>query len=336
MTGVSVIIPTYNRAGLVNQTVQNVLSQSLPPSEVIVVDDGSTDNTVDSLNSEFGTHIHVVQQQNQGPGAARNAGLRLATGDFIWLMDSDDLASLNQLETQVDSLKRHSADVVYSPWARVWFKGNRLELDGPVLQQRAIPDDRDCLEWFSTGWSLVFQHCLFRKSLIDRVGFYRTDLWTCDDSEYFWRVLYESPKIIFDDRSIMLYRLDDYGKVTASGFGAKRRIIDWAQCLISVHSILAERRPDITREPDYIFRLYSALRSLCQFCPEETQLISQLRTLIEPRFFLLSKLDAGYRRMSNGIRRRIVGHSWSRAYQAEAVTPAQEVLIRQMGFHLEP
>ena len=138
MTGVSVIIPTYNRAGLVNQTVQNVLSQSLPPSEVIVVDDGSTDNTVDSLNREFGTQIHVVQQQNQGPGAARNAGLRLATGDFIWLMDSDDLASLNQLETQVDSLKRHSADVVYSPWARVWFKGNRLELDGPVLQQKEL------------------------------------------------------------------------------------------------------------------------------------------------------------------------------------------------------
>jgi len=336
MSGVSVIIPTYNRVGLVNQTVRNVLSQTLLPSEVIVVDDGSTDGSSESLTQEFGSRIVVVRQQNQGPGAARNAGLTMASGEFIWLMDSDDLASLNQLETQVDSLQRHSADLVYSPWVRGWFEGNQLELDGPVLQQRAIPDDRDYLKWFSTGWSLVFQHCLFRKSLIDRVGLYRTDLWTCDDSEYFWRVLFENPKIVFDNRSVMLYRLDDHGKVTASGFASKRRITDWAQCLKSVHPILAERRPDIICDPDYQFRLYSALQSLRQACPEETVLISQLNKLIEPRFFLLSGWDAGCRRLSRAIRRRIFGHSWSRAYQAESVTAAQQVLIRQMGFHLEP
>ena len=226
MENVSVIIPNYNRCGLVNETVRNVLGQTLPPYEVIVVDDGSTDNSVASLAEEFGDRIQLITQKNQGPGAARNVGLDRATGDFIWLMDSDDIASLNKLEVQVRALQEHSADVVYSPWARVFFRDSTVRLECPVLQQSAVPASRDVLTWFMTDWSLVFQHCLFRTSIIRKAGLYRTDMWTCDDSEYFVRILQAGARTIFEDRSLTLYRCDDHGKVTGSGFRSTRRMVD--------------------------------------------------------------------------------------------------------------
>src|SRR5579864_366780 len=94
---VSVIVPNYNRETLIGETISNLLAQTLPPSEIIVVDDGSTDKSVDVIRS-FGDKIKLIQQSNQGPGAARNAGLRIATGDFIQFQDSDDLFSLNKIE----------------------------------------------------------------------------------------------------------------------------------------------------------------------------------------------------------------------------------------------
>ena len=166
MNTVSVIIPNYNRTGLINETVRNVLAQSLCPYEVIVVDDGSTDDSVISLQAEFGDQIQIITQANQGPGAARNAGLNIATGEFVWLMDSDDLASLNKLETQVDALTRREADIVYSPWGRFFIDEASVKLSGPVLQQRCVPSRRSELDWFLTDWSLVFQHCLFRSSIL--------------------------------------------------------------------------------------------------------------------------------------------------------------------------
>src|SRR5205809_4977851 len=96
---ISVVIPNFNREMLVGETIANVLAQSLPPYEVIVVDDGSTDKSVEVIRS-FGTKVKLVQQPNQGTGTARNAGLKIATGEFVQFQDSDDLYSHNKLEAQ--------------------------------------------------------------------------------------------------------------------------------------------------------------------------------------------------------------------------------------------
>ena len=86
---ISVIIPNFNREALIGETVSNLLDQTLPPSEIIVVDDGSTDKSVDVIHA-FGDKVELIRQANQGPGAARNAGLKIATGEFIQFQDSDD------------------------------------------------------------------------------------------------------------------------------------------------------------------------------------------------------------------------------------------------------
>ena len=87
---ISVIIPTYNRAHCVSEAIDSVLAQDPPADEVIVIDDGSTDSTPEVL-AGYGDRITVVQQPNAGAGAARTAGLRHASGDWITFLDSDDL-----------------------------------------------------------------------------------------------------------------------------------------------------------------------------------------------------------------------------------------------------
>ena len=96
---VSVVIPTYNRAGVICRTIDNVLAQTYRNTEIIVVDDGSTDDTQAKLRS-YGGRIRVIAQSNAGPAAARNRGIEAATGDLIAFQDSDDLWLPNKLERQ--------------------------------------------------------------------------------------------------------------------------------------------------------------------------------------------------------------------------------------------
>jgi len=85
----SIVIPVYNREHLIQETLESVLNQRFDDYEVIVVDDGSTDGTVSTLRS-YEDQIHLIQQENQGPGAARNRGIETASGEYVAFLDSDD------------------------------------------------------------------------------------------------------------------------------------------------------------------------------------------------------------------------------------------------------
>ncbi len=101
---VSAIIPTYNRARTIERAVNSVLGQSWQPMEVIVVDDGSTDQTTDIL-ARYGDRIRLIRQKNQGPSAARNAGIMAARGEIISFLDSDDSWLPDKVERQVKLLQ---------------------------------------------------------------------------------------------------------------------------------------------------------------------------------------------------------------------------------------
>lgn len=326
---VSVIIPNYNRSGLVNETVRNVIEQSLPPHEVIVIDDGSTDDSVASLQAEFGNHIQLIQQSNQGPGAARNAGLDIATGEFVWLMDSDDVASLNKLETQVDALVKKEADVVYSPWARVFLEGSTLTLDGPVLQQRAVPSTRSELEWFLTDWSLVLQQCLFRREKLNQAGRYLLDLRNGEDGEYFVRVLLSDSKIVFDDRSLTIYRCDDHGKLTGGGCNPSVRVRDWAKCLLEMHKQTVKFNKHIVGHPEFQQRIWASIQELRARCPDESALIAELTSRVQGNGLAFRALRT---RVRKAIRTRVRKTHWSSAFQTGSLTAKQKQLVEQLGY----
>ncbi|MEM6256035.1 MAG: glycosyltransferase [Cyanobacteria bacterium P01_D01_bin.156] len=107
MTHVSVIVPLYNKAKFVRRTVDSILAQTMADFEVIVVDDGSTDDGRTIVSGIDDSRIRLVHQANQGPGAARNRGLALANGNYIAFLDADDEWLPNFLETTLNHLKQH-------------------------------------------------------------------------------------------------------------------------------------------------------------------------------------------------------------------------------------
>jgi glycosyltransferase involved in cell wall biosynthesis len=132
---ISVIIPAYNRANLIGETLRSLLNQTLQAKEIIVVDDGSTDGTAQKAEDEFSVFrqqfsgnskfkiptLKILCQENAGPGAARNRGLAESTGEFIHFFDSDDIAAPNKHEVQLKALLETGADIAYGAWVKGRF-----------------------------------------------------------------------------------------------------------------------------------------------------------------------------------------------------------------------
>ncbi len=111
---VSVVIPTYNRSDYIVETIESVLSQEYSSLEIIVIDDGSTDGTREIVKNRFGSDVQYIWQENSERGASRNHGLRLARGELISFLDSDDLWTRDKVSCDVEILSASDAGVVYS------------------------------------------------------------------------------------------------------------------------------------------------------------------------------------------------------------------------------
>ena len=118
---VSVIIPTYNRSNILNRTVDSVLNQNYSDFEVIVVNDGSDDNTSEIINSYDDPRITLYEQENKGLSAARNKGINMSEGEYISFIDDDDEYFTNFLQKAVEELENESSScgAVFSPFVEV-------------------------------------------------------------------------------------------------------------------------------------------------------------------------------------------------------------------------
>jgi len=107
---------TYNRAHYIQQALNSLLSQTRIPDEIIVVDDGSTDNTFEIISTYYKDHVKYVYKENGGRSTALNVGIRLATSSHIWIFDDDDIALPNSLQVHTDYLNKNcNVDYTYSP-----------------------------------------------------------------------------------------------------------------------------------------------------------------------------------------------------------------------------
>lgn len=179
---VSVILPTYQRAAFLRQSLDSVLGQSHRPAQVIVVDDGSTDATPEVLAAYAG-RVTVLRQANAGKPAAINAGLAVATGDYLWIFDDDDVAC-------PDALARHLAVLERRPDVGFTCSGSFRCHDGPdgrllvdsAHPLRPFPDDEYYLELLLSGYT-AGPAVVVRTSVQRAAGPYRTDLLRSEDFE---------------------------------------------------------------------------------------------------------------------------------------------------------
>lgn len=185
---ISVVIPTYNRARIVGEAVESALAQTYPPAEVIVVDDGSSDDTAAALEA-FGGRIQYVRQENAGPAAARNTGIRHASGCFMAFLDSDDLWEPEKLSLQVHAFSGDPSLAVVSCLSRyVSFEGKTLADTGPA--QDTLPaGSRASIRRLLLGNTVSGgSSAVVRRECLDDVGLFDEGLFGVEDWDLWLRV----------------------------------------------------------------------------------------------------------------------------------------------------
>ncbi len=178
---ISILIPCHNAESTVARAVESALAQSHADKEVIVVDDGSTDDSVRVL-SAFGDRIRLERQENAGGGATRNRLLALSGGTWLQYLDSDDYLLPDKLSAQVADLEGHSPiDVLYGPIVLETTAGEREVLE--------IPKPRDPWVLLARWWLPQTGATLWRKAALESVGGWKTDQPVCQEHELYLRLL---------------------------------------------------------------------------------------------------------------------------------------------------
>jgi glycosyltransferase involved in cell wall biosynthesis len=184
---VSVIIPTYNRAGMLTAAIDSVLAQDFTDFELIVVDDGSTDDTLEILTA-YGSRIQVIRQRNQGVSAARNRGIAAASGRFITFLDSDDLWLPGKLTIQIDFLQ-NTPDALICQTEEIWVRnGVRVNPKERHRKYSGMIFER------SLALCLVSPSAVMaRPSLFAKFGLFDESLPACEDYDMWLRVSCRCP-----------------------------------------------------------------------------------------------------------------------------------------------
>ena len=185
---ISAVIPTYNYGRFVADAVESVLAQTYRRLEVIVVDDGSKDDTRERL-APYLDRIRYVYQENQGLSAARNTGIRTATGEWVALLDSDDLWHPRKLELQVKYLRAH-------PEIGLLGSDHMFDLHGDWPWVPNEPEDSAravTLDYLVMSVRFSPSSALIRKALFQRVGLFDTDLRSAEDRDMWIRLADVAP-----------------------------------------------------------------------------------------------------------------------------------------------
>jgi glycosyltransferase involved in cell wall biosynthesis len=205
---VSVIIPTYNRAGIICETIDNVFQQTYTNIEVIVIDDGSKDDTLTRLGS-YGNRIRVISQANAGPAAARNRGIEASCGEIVAFQDSDDLWKPGKLESQVRVLTGLDSSVpcclCNADFGEI--NGKRLTSFGISEIDTAYPEGLwiNVTEVLATRFVLFNQTVAIRREAIDKVGIFDETLKYLEDYDLPLRLAAEGPWAYIQD-PLVIYR----------------------------------------------------------------------------------------------------------------------------------
>lgn len=204
---VSVIIPAYNAAPYIAETLASVFAQSYPDYEVIVVDDGSTDDTLAVLE-QFADRITLIRKPNGGPASARNAGLRQARGELLAFLDGDDLWLPDKLAAQVEFCEQHpTAGLVYGEALMFTQDGAEKRIERKIGYTEA-PTFWPTFCLLLYGDFIPNSTVVIRRACLERVGYLNEDraLIAVEDYEYWLRIAKYFP-IAGLPRPLAYYRL---------------------------------------------------------------------------------------------------------------------------------
>lgn len=202
-------MPCFNGGAYLREAVDSVLCQSYPNVELIVIDDGSTDNSLDIL-AEYNSRITLIRQQNQGPYPARNKGLEHCQGEYIAFLDADDYWSPQFLREMAMDLDRSDTDVVYCGWQNVGATH--------ISAEPYIPPDYNedhLVSRFIKSCPWPIHAAVVKRSVLDKLGGFREDYFSSMDFDLWLRMLTVTRKIRLHPEVLAYYRWHDNGQISS-------------------------------------------------------------------------------------------------------------------------
>lgn len=215
---VSILIPVYNAQKFLAETIENCLEQTYPNIEIIMVDDGSSDESLSIARTYEEKHrnIRVFYQENSGAPRARNFAFSQACGEYIQYLDADDLMTPNKIAAQMALAETHGPENVY--FSRFSYFTDSVD-DARRMYQKVDRTFEDAREWLITAWSGggfgVVMGWLTHRNLIESAGPWNEGLRKNQDGEFFSRVLLRARSAILCDDIMVYYRVSGSGSISA-------------------------------------------------------------------------------------------------------------------------
>lgn len=273
---VSILVPAYNAQQWIAAALESALAQTWPRKEIIIVDDGSHDQTLSVAQQFASKTVSVVSQENQGASAARNTALSLCQGDYIQWLDADDLLAPNKIAEQMEAMEQSQSKrtLLSSAWGYFMYRVSKVEFSPTALWCDLSP-----VEWLirKMGQNLHMQTAtwLVTRELTEAAGAWDIRLWKDNDGEYFCRIIMASEGIRFIPEAKTFYRRSGFNSVTNVGRSNRKLESQFLSMQLHVHYLWSRDKSERAR----VACLNYLQKRFILFYPQRLDIINQLEQL---------------------------------------------------------
>lgn len=257
---ISIIIPIYNSEKYIKKCINSVIEQSYKNIEIILVNDGSTDNSLEICKSykKIDSRIRIINQKNKGTAAARNVGIKKSKGEYICFVDSDDEIKSNYVEYLLYLINKNDCDIAIASYT---VKSGKKEYDLGIGYSEKIINQKECLQLLlnSKGFTVSLCSKLFKRNVFDCIIF--PEGYMYEDDATIYEIILNCEKISYGNKSIYTYYVRN-NSVMTSNFSNKRLIL--LKYADKMKSDILSKYPELNEfvEKKYISYNFSLLRQL--------------------------------------------------------------------------
>lgn len=277
---ISVIVPVYNVAAYLPQCMDSILSQSYEALEVILIDDGSTDGSgvLCDAYEKKDSRVKVIHQKNGGAASAKNAGLRIATGEYLTFVDSDDYLEPGAYLFMVSTLESHGADVVQSGYRNIFTNSQEDHITQTTLCEY---EATEYLRRYTNDWTCaLLWDKLYKRALFEGIFFEEGHI--VDDEFFTYQGVMNAQKVVFAPNVIYNYR-QRKSSVTAKPEYRARTVLDKLDYLQKRRKNVVEKFPELAADYERNFVKMLLWLSKDAYGTEES--LRQIKQLVKEYLF---------------------------------------------------
>jgi glycosyltransferase involved in cell wall biosynthesis len=214
---VSICMPAYNAGKYISEAVNSVLEQSYKNLELVIVNDGSTDDTAEQLKKITDSRVTVYEQENRGQSAAANVAYSKSSGSLIKFMDADDIISQMFIEKQVKRIGTRDDVIVSAAWGRFYNDDiNTFKLSPETVWRDMTPQQWLIASWENANAMMQCALWLIPRKILDLSGLWDENISLINDLDFFTRVLLSSKQVLFEEDAVLYYRSGLYNSLSGT------------------------------------------------------------------------------------------------------------------------